>query len=119
MQQNLEKKQMNELKMRQVEDPYSGAGRNKLVMRDGRVFDIGNIVNTVSIYVEESTKSPGFGESSPATQPLHTRQLSEIKQVGTPAETLNLNFEDSTEDAHLRNDITMADNEPSYFITQK
>lgn len=49
---NHEKQQVSQLKTAQAEDPHRGLGRNKLVMRDGRVFDIGNVVNSVSIYVE-------------------------------------------------------------------
>ena len=87
---------MKDLRKVQAEDPYSGDGRNKLVMRDGRVFDIGHIVNTVSVYVEEGdASSPAFKGSPPD---------------GTPNDTINLNF-DSKE--------TVPDNEPSYFITQK
>ena len=52
---NLQKQHVSQLKSVQAEDPHGLDGRNKLVMRDGRVFDIGNIVNTVAICAGEES----------------------------------------------------------------
>ena len=83
---------MNELKQAQQMILKAPQAQDKLLMRDGRVYDIANFVNSVMVYEERDSgaiNSPNFGES------LITRN-----------ETDNLSYEDFRQE-----------NEPAYFIT--